>query len=137
VVRGNQVVAHAIPQVAPFIADDVGMALKPLALCLTLAMCLGVGAAATRKHHPLTGAIGSQEPMQPMVGQPFLAPTAGGSLVSHGQFLYVLLGSKVYKLDPKDLRVLSVRSLTGSVSTVPTVAKKRTRRHPKQDSDSD
>jgi hypothetical protein len=115
------------------------MVTKPFALSLAFLLCMGVGFAATH-HRPLSGAIGSrQAPIEPIVGQAFVPPSSsGGSLVSHGQFLYVLLGDKVYKLDPKDLRVLSVRRLSGvvsSASAAPVVKKKRVRRHPVRDDD--
>jgi hypothetical protein len=78
-----------------------------------------VSGAATKRHKAthLEGEIQSdlvpnpRTPVRPIMGEVFNPPTAAGSLVSHGNFLYALMGDRVYKLDPRDLHVISVQRL--------------------------
>jgi len=69
--------------------------------------------------------------MQPMV-DPGPSQATNGSLISHGSYLYALIGDRVYKLDPKNMHVLAVQQLTGRASSYPGKAAKgrKLRRRP-------
>ncbi len=96
--------------------------MRPRLSLLLLVGCalIPMGQAATKRHKAtphLQGAIESdlvpspRTPVRPIMGEVFSPPAAAGSLVSHGNFLYALMGDRVYKLDPKDLHVISVQRL--------------------------
>lgn len=87
---------------------------------LVLCALTTVSGAATKRHKAtprLEGEIQSdlvpnpRTPVRPIMGEVFNPPAASGSLVSHGNFLYALMGDRVYKLDPRDLHVISVQRL--------------------------
>ncbi len=65
--------------------------------------------------------------MPPLMGQVLPSSSGSGSLVAHGNFLYALMGDRVYKLDPRDLHVLSVQRL--GAPTPASTTRKKPRRH--------